>query len=360
MQPAFVLVDDHLFDAHRSDSVHPERPERLHALRQALATLSPRLLGTTLPARDATHDELLRVHTESYIAKLDQAAGLRGHFDEDTYYSPTSVAAARRAAGGAVALSDSLVSGDSKLGFALVRPPGHHATPDSAMGFCMLNNAAVAAAQARALGLTRIAIVDWDVHHGNGTEEIFYADPHVLYVSLHQSPCYPGTGAATDCGLGDGKGFNVNVPLSANADIQVYKLAVERIIGPILSQYAPDLLLISAGFDAHFRDPLAAMKLDDSSYGLLYESLFAALPTRQVGNTSVHPSVGVLLEGGYDLAALAGSFQATVEAAVACSDGRPEAYGDAHPNPSPAVVSPVHEAELERALASQRRYWRLD
>ena len=221
MQPAFVLVDDHLFDAHRSDSVHPERPERLRSIRQALATFSAPLVGTTLPARDATHDELLRVHTESYITKLDQAAGLRGHFDEDTYYSPTSVAAARRAAGGAVALSDSLVAGDAKLGFALVRPPGHHATPDGAMGFCMLNNAAVAAAQARALGLTRIAIVDWDVHHGNGTEEIFYADPHVLYVSLHQSPCYPGTGEATECGLGDGKGFNVNVPLSANADIQV-------------------------------------------------------------------------------------------------------------------------------------------
>ncbi len=361
MQPAFVLVDDVLFDMHRSDAAHPERPERLHAIRQALSMMSPQLPSETLPARDATHDELLRVHTESYMTTLDQAAGLKGHFDADTYYSHDSVAAARRAAGGAVALCERLVRRDTKLGFALLRPPGHHATSEQAMGFCLLNNAAVAAAHARALGLGRVAIVDWDVHHGNGTEEIFYEDPHVLYVSLHQSPCYPGTGAASDVGSGDGLGYTVNVPLSASADTAVYLAAVERIIGPILNQYAPDLLLISAGFDAHVRDPLAEMKLEDQSYAALFESLFRALPERPVGDALLPPGVGVLLEGGYDLAALAGSFQATLETAVACSDGRPAAVADENPRTPPtAPLTRVHEADLERAQASLRRFWRLD
>lgn len=357
MQPAFVLVDDVLFDTHKSDSVHPERPERLHAIRRALTMISPQLPSETLLARDATHDELLRVHTESYMNTLDQAAGLKGHFDADTYYSGTSVAAARRAAGGAVALCERLVTRAAKLGFALLRPPGHHARPDGAMGFCILNNVAVAAAHARAQGLERVAIVDWDVHHGNGTEEIFYADPHVLYVSIHQAPLYPGTGAVADVGSGDGVGYTVNVPLSASADTAVYLAAVERIIGPILNQYGPDLLLISAGFDAHVRDPLAAMKLEDQSYGALFEALFRALPQRLVGDVLLPPGVGLLLEGGYDLAALAGSFQATLETAVACSDGRPATAGPggaAHP------LSTTHEAELKRAETSLRRYWRLD
>jgi len=359
MQPAFVLVDDTLFDSHMSESVHPERPERLHAVREALTMLSPRFASETLPARDATHDELLRVHTESYMTELDQAAGLKGHFDGDTYYAPTSVAAARRAAGGAVALAEQLVTrpGGTNLGFALLRPPGHHATPDHAMGFCILNNAAVAAAHARALGLERVAIVDWDVHHGNGTEEIFYADPGVLYVSIHQAPFYPGTGAAADSGRGDGVGYTVNVPLSANADTAVYLAAVDRVIAPILHQYAPDLLLISAGFDAHVRDPLASMRLENKSYGALYEALYRALPHRQVGDTLQRPGVGVLLEGGYDLAALAGSFQATIETAVACLDGRPEGTAPVTPL---TPLSPTHEAEIERARANQRRYWHLD
>lgn len=357
MQPAFVLVDDALFDTHEYVSAHPERPERLHAIRQALTLMSPRLSGETLPPRDATHDELLRVHTEPYMITIDQAAGLRGHFDADTYYSPTSIAAARRAAGGAVALCERLVTREAKLGFALLRPPGHHATADRAMGFCLLNNVAVAAAHARAHGLERVAIVDWDVHHGNGTEQIFYTDPHVLYASIHQAPFYPGTGAAGDVGSGDGVGYTVNVPLSAGADTAVYSAAVERIIGPILNQYAPDLLLISAGFDAHVRDPLAEMKLEDESYAMLFEALFRSLPPRPADAALLPPGVGVLLEGGYDLAALAGSFRTTLEAAVACSDGRPAAARreeTAHP------ISARHEADLERARTSLRRYWRLE
>lgn len=356
MQPTFVLVDDELFDAHRSNSVHPERPERLQALRTTTAAITARHPCALLPSRDATHEELARVHTESYIQQLDQAAGLSGHFDADTYYAPGSIAAAQRAAGGAIAIADQLASGQARLGVALVRPPGHHATNDRAMGFCLINNVAVAAAHARTLGLERIAIVDWDVHHGNGTEAIFYSDPHVLYVSLHQAPFYPGTGAASDCGAGEGRGFTVNVPLSANADRAVYLAAADRIVAPILEQYAPELLLISAGFDAHFRDPLAAMQLQDATYGELYDRLYRALPAR--GSGAARPGVGLILEGGYDLRALAGSLEATLTAALEGSDGGPASAADVGVPAS--TLAPAHARDLERALAAQRPFWLLD
>ena len=156
---------------------------------------------------------------------------------------------------------------------ALVRPPGHHARPDRAMGFCLLNNVAVAAAHARAQGVDKIAIVDWDVHHGNGTEEMFFASPEVLYVSLHQWPLYPGTGAADQIGKGEGRGYNLNVPLSPGARIGDYAAAFDRVISPVLEAYAPQLILVSAGFDAHRDDPLASMQLDAVAYGWMTAQL---------------------------------------------------------------------------------------
>src|SRR5260221_7289904 len=265
------VVDDPSFDLHRSRGYHPERPERLVAAWAAVARAGVQILP--IPARRATREQLERVHQPGYLDELSGLDGEAGQLDADTYLSPGSVAASERAAGGAVALVDALLGGKLAKGVALLRPPGHHARPDQAMGFCLLNNVAVAAAHALASGVRRVAIVDWDVHHGNGTQEMFFGDPRVLYVSLHQWPFYPGTGSAEEIGEGDGRGFTVNVPLSSGARAGDYAAAFERVISPVLDAYAPELVLVSAGFDAHKSDPLAGMQLDAPACGFMNRSL---------------------------------------------------------------------------------------
>ncbi len=344
MQSALALVDDQVFSLRKSRDPHPERPERLDAARAGVAKADLTLPRTSLEPRDASEDELSRVHTEEYIQELGQVAGKQGFFDQDTYFVEDSIAAATRAAGGAIALADSLREGRAAYGLALLRPPGHHARPDRAMGFCLINNVAVAAAHARAHGAERVMIVDWDVHHGNGTQEIFYDDPSVLYVSLHQFPFYPGTGAADECGAGAGRGYTVNVPLGAGAGDAVYAAAFERIIGPITEQYDPDLLLVSAGFDAHRRDPLASMALSEAGYGKMTELLLKSLRRGASGR------FGILLEGGYDLRAISGSIAATLAAL--------EPHIPAEP--VEGLVSPRHEAELAAASRIQKEFWKLD
>ncbi len=338
---ALALIDDPLFSRHRPDGPHPERPERLDAARAALAKESRHgLPRVELSAPDATEEQLGRVHHEGYLLRLGQAAGKRGYLDPDTYFGPESVAAARRAAGAGVALVDSLLDGRAEFGLALVRPPGHHARPDSAMGFCLLNNIAVAAAHARTRGASRVAIVDFDVHHGNGTQEIFYDDPNVLFVSLHQFPFYPGTGAATETGSGEGRGFTVNVPLSAGADDSVYVAAFERIVLPIVEQFAAEFVLVSAGFDAHVKDPLASMAVTEAGY----EQMAASLARGAAGH------LGLLLEGGYDLGALGASVARTVSA---LDDSLP------HEPPPKGQISARHEADLARVAAAQSQHWKL-
>jgi acetoin utilization deacetylase AcuC-like enzyme len=361
MENTIVLVDDPLFLEHRSPRSlsraaangmddHPERPERLEAARAAVerAVLQKGSSWLRLPARDVSDEELIRVHTEGYIENLVRIDGRQGYLDPDTYFAPASYAAARRAAGGAVALVDALVGGRARYGLALVRPPGHHARPGSAMGFCLLNNVAIAAAHARAAGAERVAIVDWDVHHGNGTQEMFYRDPSVLYVSLHQWPFYPGTGSADEVGTGDGRGYTVNVPLSAGADDAVYRDAFERVIGPVLSEFDPDLLLVSAGFDAHVRDPLASMRVTENGYAEMTRQLARALPRGAAGR------IGIVLEGGYDLEGLRRSLGAVLEALDA-SEG-----AERKSAPGPSREAGSHEPDLERAIRAAGRAWRLD
>lgn len=338
-----AVVDDPLFQAHRSADPHPERPERLDAARAALSRVDVEGQRLDLRARDASDDELARVHSGRYIEQLGRAAGESGHFDADTYYGPQSVAAARRAAGGGIVIAEALLDGQATSAVSISRPPGHHARPDAAMGFCLLNNVAVAAAHARARGAERVAIVDWDVHHGNGTQEMFYADPSVLYVSLHQFPFYPGTGAADEVGAGEGRGFTLNVPLSAGADDTVYVAAIERIVAPVLEQYDPDLLLISAGFDAHRRDPLASMAVTEWGYARMLSRLLRALPRGHVAR------VGLVLEGGYDLVGLGDSLRASLEV-----------LGGHEPEDEPlGAPGPGHAADLERATRSAAPFWRL-
>ena len=337
-----ALIDDPLFAEHHAPTGHPERAERLHAARAAVARAELHLHRVDLAARPATTEELARVHTERYLHELDQAAGRSGYFDADTYYSEASVEAARTASGAGLVLADALLDGRAGFGVALLRPPGHHARPDGAMGFCLLNNVAVAAAHARARGCERVAIVDFDVHHGNGTQEIFYADPSVLYVSLHQFPFYPGSGAAEETGRGDGRGYTVNVPLAAGAGDAAYGAAIERIVAPVLEAYQPGLLLFSAGFDAHQRDPLAQMEMSETGFKTLVRRTLAA-----VGPTV---GVGLILEGGYDLIGLGGSLTASLE-------GLDEGGLSRIPG---SPLWQAHERDLTRAAAAAAELWKLD
>jgi acetoin utilization deacetylase AcuC-like enzyme len=342
-----ALVDDALFDQHRSRGYHPERPERLEAARRAVARSTatgpkPAVLG----ARDATDEEIARAHAPSYVETLAGLAGRHAALDADTFLAPASVAAARRAAGGAIALVDALVDGSASKGVALLRPPGHHATDDRGMGFCLLNNAAIAARHAvRARGLERVAILDWDVHHGNGTQDIFWSDPHVLYLSLHQYPLYPGTGAAREAGAGEGRGYTVNIPLSADANDAVYSTAFDSLVLPVIDEYKPELILVSAGFDAHTRDPLGGMLLTEAGYAAMTRGLTRAAEKSAKGR------IALLLEGGYDLSAIEGSLAASIDAMLGRELGEREAIE------AEAPADGRHESELDAARQVARSAW---
>jgi acetoin utilization deacetylase AcuC-like enzyme len=330
-----------LFAEHHAPYGHPEREARYHA---AVRGIEQGVAESHLKRREtrpASHDELSRVHSDLLISRVMQAAGRTGSFDGDTYHSPQSTLVALHAAGAACQLVETLLSGEAEFGVVPSRPPGHHATTDASMGFCMLNNVAVAARAAQAMGAERVAIVDWDVHHGNGTEAIFSADPSVLYVSTHQCPLYPGTGAVSDAGEGAGLGKTVNIPLSQGADNAALAHAFERVVVPIVEQFAPDLLLISAGFDAHLRDPLGGLALDEIGFALLTHLLLSCMPERGRGR------VGLVLEGGYHLSALQDSVASSMAALVS-------------PPPIPTILSnPNFDVEIERARAVQATHWTL-
>jgi acetoin utilization deacetylase AcuC-like enzyme len=339
-----LCVDDVAFDEHHARAPHPECPERLHAARRAIAELPETVTLAPVNARAATSDELARVHTSAYTERLGRSAGKWAQWDADTFAAPRSAEVAIKAAGGGVALVDALLHGEARFGAALLRPPGHHARPDGAMGFCLLNNVAIAAAHARANGARRVLVVDFDVHHGNGTQEMFYADPNVLFVSTHQFPFYPGTGDVSELGSGDGRGFTANVPLSRGAGNAEYFAAFERVVAPLASEFAPDIVLFSAGFDAHRDDPLAGMRLSASAYsrliGLVRESVAGTTP------------MALFLEGGYDLGGLEASVGAAILGLVGASDGPPAAESE-----SQQPLSTLHEREIERARQALREYW---
>jgi acetoin utilization deacetylase AcuC-like enzyme len=301
-------VDDRRFDLHCPPGHHPERPERLVAARAALAAVKGRFLP--VEGRTATDEELARVHDGRFLEKLERLRGQQAYLDPDTYVSPQSVEVARLAAGSLVAMVEAMLTGPVPKGVALLRPPGHHARPSQAMGFCLLNNVAIAAAHARARGLSRVAIVDWDVHHGNGTQEIFWRDPGVIYLSTHQFPFYPGSGDVDEVGEGEGKGYTVNIPLAAGGGDDVYASAFERIVLPVLAAYEPELVLVSAGFDASARDPLAQMELSAPSFGWMARELARIADAKACGR------IALVLEGGYDLVALEAGLAAAIDGLV--------------------------------------------
>jgi len=279
---------------HDTGPGHAERPDRLAAVLEALREAFPDMPWHEAPR--ATRGQLLRVHADSLLATvLDTHSPARVHLDPDTVLSPASAEAALRAAGAAVAATDAVLHGQTRRAFCAVRPPGHHATADVAMGFCLFNSIAVAAAHARDHGkLSRIAIADFDVHHGNGTQAIFEHDPQVLYLSSHQSPLYPDTGYADERGVGN----VVNAPLRPASGSDAVRAAWRTTLLPALDAFRPQLVLVSAGFDAHWRDPLAQLQWQAEDYAWLTREL-VAIADRHASGRLVS-----MLEGGYDLQAL--------------------------------------------------------
>jgi acetoin utilization deacetylase AcuC-like enzyme len=316
--------------------MHPERAARIVAIEQALSARD--WLGWDVRESPAVERGVLcAIHPEAYVDRIAEvAAAGGGALDVDTLMSEGSYRAALHAAGGAVALVDALLGASApaspapRIGASLHRPPGHHALTARAMGFCLFNNAAVAARHALdRWGAERVLIFDWDVHHGNGTNDIFHADPDVLYVSIHESPLYPGTGPASDIGSGAGEGYTVNLPVPAGSGDAVWCSLVEHVVVPLALEYRPGLVLLSAGYDAHFRDPLASCEVTRDGYAQMAASVRAMADDLGV-------PLGVVLEGGYDLEALAESVLATLEV-VGAEDPPPAAQVALHPLASAAA-----------------------
>lgn len=342
---ALGYILDEIFLDHQAPSGHPERPARAEAVRDAFVRAGIESLATRVAPRAATDEELARVHDGTFLTELEtRVPGNSGWIDPDTYFSPGSWAAALAAAGSACELATKVLSGELTQAIAVVRPPGHHATRDRAMGFCLLNNVAAAAAAARAAGAARVAIVDWDVHHGNGTQAIFWDDPSVLYTSVHQYPYYPGTGAPTEIGGAEARGTTVNIGLPGGSGDLDYLAAFDHVVLPALARFAPDVILISAGFDAFERDPLAGMRVTHAG--------FAAMASRvkRAAEACAGGRVVAVLEGGYDLDGVAGGMAATLGALLTTPDSAPAAGGIARVE-LPALGTPVRAA-IDATLAA--------
>jgi acetoin utilization deacetylase AcuC-like enzyme len=300
-----IFTSPHFAD-HLTPPGHPERVERFEVM-QVVASEFVKRGGHVESPRRVTDQEIMRIHDADHLTSIKETAGRAVALDPDTFTSPGTFEAAHLAAGAAVTAVEHVLDGPAGTrALALVRPPGHHAERNRAMGFCFFNNIAIAAASARARGLGRVAIVDYDVHHGNGTQWSFYTDPSVLFVSSHQFPYYPGTGAAGDIGSGAGAGFTINLPLGAGATDADYELVYAQVALPVLRRFEPELILISAGFDAHMNDPLAGMRLTSRYFGSLTSAIAA------VAEECCEGRVVAVTEGGYDLVALADSLRETI------------------------------------------------
>jgi acetoin utilization deacetylase AcuC-like enzyme len=326
------FYDDPLFREHDAGPGHVESAERADAVADAGQALRERL--QLLTPRDASREELLRVHVPAHVEAVAASEGRTRRFDADTQAGPRSYRAALRAAGAVVDAVDRILDGAIDRAFCCVRPPGHHAEAGRAMGFCLFNNVAVGAAHALARGLARVMVIDFDVHHGNGTQHAFESEPRVLYLSTHASPFYPGTGALDETGVGDGRGFTVNLPLPAGCGDAEYARVYREIVEPIGRAFDPELLLVSAGFDPGAADPISPMSVTAAGFAEIADASLAT--TRAAGKGRAL----FVLEGGYDLDNLR-------EGTAACLRCLLD-------EPHEAVVAPAHPG-LDRLLSAYRR-----
>jgi acetoin utilization deacetylase AcuC-like enzyme len=305
------LIVSERFVEHLTGPDHPERPDRVTAIRERLEADGLLAKAVIIEPRPATDDDILRCHTAAYlkIVKEDVADGERRLSTGDTPISAGSLDTARLAAGGVIAAVDAVMAGTVANAFAVVRPPGHHATPTRGMGFCLFNNVAIAARYAQAKhGVKRVLIADWDVHHGNGTQDIFYADGSVFFFDTHQHPLYPGTGLATETGDGDGEGCTLNCPFPAGAGRAEIVAAFRDRLVPAAEAFQPELVLVSAGFDSRIDDPLGGFRLADADFSEL-TGIVKEIARRHAGGRLVST-----LEGGYNLAGLASAAASHVQA----------------------------------------------
>ena len=339
--PLTLVTSDRFVD-HLTPPGHPERVERAEVM-QVVASGFRSGGGLVVEPRTAAIDELARVHGADYLTQIRETAGRAVALDPDTFTCPDTYEVATIAAGAAITAVERVLDGPAgSRALAMVRPPGHHAERDRAMGFCFFNNVAVAAAHARARGLARVAIVDYDVHHGNGTQAAFYGDPNVLFISSHQYPYYPGTGAAGEVGRDAGAGFTVNLPLEAGATDADYDLVYREVALPILDQFRPELVLVSAGFDAFVDDPLGGMRVTAAQFQRLTSFIVDAADRLCAGR------VAAVTEGGYDLRGL----RACLEAAVLALEG-------GEPPAAPQGATPRGAACVAAVRPLLSKYWTL-
>jgi len=335
-----AIVIDPRYTEHDTGPGHPERPARLTTLLELTESLDRRF--TSIAPRLATGDELSLVHDPAYVEDVARTQRREWYaFDADTPTCSRSYETARLAAGGLLALIDAIMREETKNGFAFVRPPGHHAERHRAMGFCLFNNVAVGAAYLRQhYALERILVVDWDLHHGNGTQHMFERDPGILYMSTHQYPFYPGTGAAEEVGARDGTGFTVNIPFPAGCGDAEYVDVFERLVVPVAERYEPQFVLLSAGFDAHARDPLGGMEVTEQGFRAMARMML------DVARDCSENRCAAILEGGYDLLAIRNSAEAVLD----------ELRGTRAPlaHPPASRAAPL----VDQLIRLQKNYWR--
>ena len=338
-----ALISDRRFLKHFAGRSHPERPERA-AVMIAMAEQLHRAGILALSPREATTAELELCHDPAYVAEVRRSASMpRYDFDPDTHTSPDSYQTALLGVGGVLTAVEAVMDGAADNAFAIVRPPGHHALATRAMGFCLFNNVAIAARYLnRCRGLKRVLVIDWDVHHGNGIQDIFYDSSEVLYFSTHQFPFYPGTGALDEIGFGAGAGYTVNAPMPATFGDDEYLRIFDDVLAPVVRQYRPEFILVSSGFDAHFRDPLGGMRMTEGGFAAL------ARRVKRMAAECCGGRMAVALEGGYDLQALADSGRSVIEELGRAAD-EPIALAD-----DGARVMPI----IERSHYFLARYWK--
>jgi acetoin utilization deacetylase AcuC-like enzyme len=340
-----MLVVDRRYMNHFAGQVHPERPSRIAAMIEMAEGLKRSGLRHSA-AREASIEELALCHSQEYVAAVERTASCeRIDFDPDTRASAETWATARLAAGGVLTAVEAVLEGEAENAFAVVRPPGHHALPGRAMGFCFFNNVAIAASWlVKARGIRRVLILDWDVHHGNGTQDIFYESPEVLYMSTHQYPFYPGTGWLDEVGTGSGAGFTVNAPMPAAFGDDEYLKVFDQLLLPIARQFKPEFVLISAGFDAHFRDPLGGMRITGDGFLAMTRRL------QRVADECCEGKMVAALEGGYDLRALAECGRTIVD----------ELGRDGDELPMVARAGQRAQPIIQRAQHFLKDYWRIN